>query len=52
MTDEYWLAHQALEFTRTEIDRMILDGMAAGFLPWPERKALLERTRAELAAMA
>ena len=30
---------------------MILDGMAASFLPWPERKALLERTRAELAAI-
>ena len=52
VTDEYWLAHRALGFTRTEIDRMILDGMAAAFLPWPERKALLERTRAELAAIA
>ena len=51
VTDEYWLAHRALGFTRTEIDRMILDGMAAAFLPWPERKALLERTRAELAAI-
>jgi len=52
VTDEYWLAHRTLGFTRTEIDRMILDGMAAAFLPWPERKALLERTRAELAAIA
>jgi adenosine deaminase len=52
VTDEYWLAHQAMGFTRMEIDRMILDGMAAAFLPWPERKALLERTRAELAAIA
>jgi adenosine deaminase len=51
ITDEYWLAHRALGFTRTEIDGMILDGMAASFLPWPERKALLERTRAELAAI-
>jgi len=51
VTDEYWLAHRALGFTRTEIDRMILDGMAAAFLPWPERKALLQRTRAELAAI-
>jgi adenosine deaminase len=51
ITDEYWLAHRALGFTRAEIDGMILDGMAAAFLPWPERKALLERTRAELAAI-
>jgi adenosine deaminase len=51
LTDEYWLAHRALGFSRTEIDRMILDGMAAGFLPWPERRVLLERTRAELAAL-
>ncbi|MEZ4456947.1 MAG: hypothetical protein R2882_10425 [Gemmatimonadales bacterium] len=24
LTDEYWLAHQALGFTRADIDRMIL----------------------------
>lgn len=51
ITEEYWLGHRALGFTRAEIDRMILDGMAAAFLPWPERRALLERTRAELAAI-
>jgi len=51
VTDEYWLAHRALGFTRAEIDRMILDGMAAAFLPWPERRGLLDRTRAELAAI-
>jgi adenosine deaminase len=51
VTDEYWLAHRALGFTRAEIDRMILDGVAAAFLPWPERRALLDRTRAELAAI-
>ena len=52
VTDEYWLAHRALGFTRTEIDQMILDGMAAAFLPWPERRALLEQMRAELAGVA
>jgi adenosine deaminase len=51
ITEEYWLAHRALGFNRGEIDRMILDGMAAAFLPWPDRRALLERTRAELAAI-
>jgi adenosine deaminase len=49
LTDEYWLAHRALGFDRAEIDRMLLDGFAAAFLPWPERVALLERARAELA---
>jgi len=49
ITEETWLAHRALGFTREEIDRMILDGIAAAFLPWPERRTLLERTRAELA---
>lgn len=52
ITQEYCLAHGALDVTRSEIDRMILDGMAAAFLPWPERRALLDRMRAELAAIA
>jgi len=51
LTDEYWTAHTALGFTREEIDRMILDGFAAGFLPWPERRALVERVRTELAGL-
>ncbi|MGH7628830.1 MAG: adenosine deaminase [Gemmatimonadales bacterium] len=49
--DEYWTAHTALGFTREEIDRMILDGFTAGFLPWPERRALVERVRDELAGL-
>ncbi|HEY8106435.1 MAG TPA: adenosine deaminase [Gemmatimonadales bacterium] len=52
ITREYCLAHGALDVTRGEIDRMILDGIAAAFLPWPERRALLDRVRAELAAIA
>jgi adenosine deaminase len=51
-SEEYGLAHRALNLTRGELDRMTLDGMAAGFLPWPERRLLLERTRAELAALS
>ncbi|HEU5170543.1 MAG TPA: adenosine deaminase [Gemmatimonadales bacterium] len=52
LSDEYWLAHTALGFTREEIDRMILDGFAAAFLPWPDRRALCERVRDELAALS
>ncbi len=51
ITEEYWLAHRTLKLTRTEVDQMILDGLAATFLPGPERRTLLERTRAELAAI-
>lgn len=51
LTDEYWLAHTALGFSRKEIDRMILNGFRAAFLPWPEKQALITRIRAELAAV-
>jgi adenosine deaminase len=49
LTDEYWLAHTALGFTREEIDRMILNGFEAAFLPLPEKQLLLTRVRSELA---
>lgn len=52
LTDEYWLAHQELGFTREEIDRMILNAFEAAFLPWPDRQALVAEVRAELAAIA
>jgi adenosine deaminase len=51
LSDEYWLAHTALGFTREEIDRMILDGFAGAFLPWPERRALLQDVASELRAL-
>jgi adenosine deaminase len=51
LSDEYWLAHTALGFTREEIDQMILNAFAAGFLPWPERRALLDRVGSELRAI-
>ena len=51
LTDEYWTAHTALGVTREEMDRMILDGFTAGFLPWPERRTLIERARTELARL-
>jgi adenosine deaminase len=48
LSDEYWLAHTELGFTRPEIDQMILNGFAGAFLPWPERYALLDLVEAEL----
>jgi len=51
LSDEYWLAHTALGFTREEIDQMILTGFEGSFLPWPERQALVARVRDELEAV-
>lgn len=52
LTDEYWLAHRELGFTREEIDDMILTACAGAFLPLPERQALFERVQGELEAIA
>jgi adenosine deaminase len=49
LSDEYWLAHTDLGFSRVEIDQLILNGFAGAFLPWPERLELLSRVRDELA---
>jgi adenosine deaminase len=49
LSDEYWLAHTELGFSRQEIDQLILNGFAGAFLPWPERLELLSRVRDELA---
>jgi adenosine deaminase len=48
LSDEYWLAHRALGFTRKEIDQMILNGFASAFLPWPDKQMLVAQVRAEL----
>jgi adenosine deaminase len=51
LSDEYWLAHTQLGFSRDQIDRMILNAFEGAFLPWPERQALLARARDELASI-
>jgi adenosine deaminase len=51
VTEEMWLAHRLLGFTREELDRMILYGFESAFLPLREREALVERARSELAAV-
>jgi adenosine deaminase len=51
LSDEYWLAHTELGFSRPEIDQLILNGFAGAFLPWPERLELLSRVRDELAGI-
>ena len=51
LTDEYWLAHTELGFTRAEMEQMILNGFQSAFLPWPERQQLLQSVRDELATL-
>ena len=51
LSDEYWLAHRSLGFTREEIHRMILHAFDGAFLAWPERQALVVRVREELEAL-
>ncbi|HEX3274194.1 MAG TPA: adenosine deaminase [Gemmatimonadales bacterium] len=51
LSDEYWLAHRELGFTRAEIDRCIVAGFASAFLPWPERAALVAQVTQELAEL-
>jgi adenosine deaminase len=51
LSDEYWLAHTELGFTRAEIDRLVLNGFESAFLPWPARLDLLGRVRDELAGV-
>ncbi|HYF40527.1 MAG TPA: adenosine deaminase [Gemmatimonadales bacterium] len=49
LSDEYWLAHTELGFTRGEIDQLICNGFSGAFLPWPERMTLVDEIRDELA---
>ncbi len=51
LTDEYWLAHTELGFTRKEIELMIFNAFRGAFISRPERQALLKTVRAELAAI-
>jgi adenosine deaminase len=51
LSDEYWLAHTQLGCTREEIDRMILNGFASTFLPWPDKQQLIAKVRNELEAL-
>jgi adenosine deaminase len=51
LSDEYWLAHTELGFSRSEIDQLILNGFESAFLSWPERRELVSRVREELAGV-
>jgi adenosine deaminase len=48
VTEELWLAHNKLRFTRQEIDTLILHGFASAFVPFHEREAMVAKAKAEL----
>jgi adenosine deaminase len=51
VTEEYWLAHTRLGFSRAEIERMILYGFESAFLPHQERCRMVEQARQDLAKL-
>ena len=51
VTEELWLAHKHLHFTRAEIERVVLMGFESAFLPHREREALVRKAKAELEAL-
>lgn len=48
LTQEYWMAHTELGFGREEIERMILNGFEAAFMPWPAKRALVAQVSRDL----
>lgn len=48
LSDEYWLAHQALGLERADLDRLILNAAQGAFLPDGEKQALVQRLTTEL----
>jgi adenosine deaminase len=48
LTDEYWLAHRRLGFTRAELDRVILNTFESAFLEESLKAELLSEVRREL----
>ena len=48
LTDEYWLAHTECDFSREEIDRLILNAFESAFLPDQEKGAMVARIGEEL----
>jgi adenosine deaminase len=48
LTDEYWLAHTECNFSRGEIDRLILNAFESAFLPDQEKAAMVARIGEEL----
>jgi len=48
LTEEYLLAARHLDFSFDELAEVALNGFASAFLPWEERRALMETARSEI----
>jgi len=48
VTDEYWRAHQHLHFTWEELCDVAIAGFESAFLPFKEKRALVESVRREI----
>ena len=51
LTDEYVHAARHLDFTFAELAQVALNGFASAFLPWEERRALLDEAGAAIAEL-
>jgi adenosine deaminase len=51
LSREYWRAHAELGIDRAGLERLVLNGFEAAFLPWPERVRLRDAAREELASL-
>jgi adenosine deaminase len=51
LTDEYVHAAQSLAFSFDELSRVALNGFESAFLPFEERRQLIERAQAEITAL-
>jgi adenosine deaminase len=48
LTDEYWLAHTELGFTRADLEQVIVNTFSSAFLPSDAKASLMSRVHIEL----
>jgi adenosine deaminase len=51
MTDEFWRAHQHQGFTWPELTDLSLMAFESAFIPWDEKRALVQAVEAEMARL-
>ena len=52
VTDEYWLAHQHLGFTWDELCDVAVMGFESAFVPFRQKKEMVEAVRTEITALS
>jgi adenosine deaminase len=48
VTEEYWLAHEHLDFSWPELVDLALMSFDSAFIPWDEKQALIRRVKQEI----